>query len=147
MATLDLLRLANNIDELREHVRASFAEVGDPARTGAPAEGSLQELLVSDGRRPRHGQGQSAVGLTTVATHAAAPEESAAVDLVLGAPRRVRSIPLWRLRLVAFATPFVLLLSVGAWTMSTDEIEALASALLRVHPLTQVQARTSPTSA
>jgi hypothetical protein len=66
-------------------------------------------------------------------------EESAAVDLVLGAPRRVRSIPLWRLRLVAFATPFVLLLSVGAWTMSTDEVTALASALLRVHPLTQIK--------
>src|SRR6202041_3658892 len=28
MATLDLLRLANNTDELREHVQASFAEVG-----------------------------------------------------------------------------------------------------------------------
>ncbi len=28
MATLDLLRLANNTDELREHVQASFAETG-----------------------------------------------------------------------------------------------------------------------
>jgi processive 1,2-diacylglycerol beta-glucosyltransferase len=138
MATLELLRLANNVDELREHVRASFAETGDGAGAGAPAEGSLQELLVSDGRRPRTwADGRPAVGLTTVATHA--EEESAAVDLVLGAPRRVRSIPLWRLRLVAFATPFVLLLSVGAWTMSTDEVTALASALLRVHPLTHIK--------
>jgi processive 1,2-diacylglycerol beta-glucosyltransferase len=150
MATLELLRLANNTDELREHVRASFAEVGatnsDPAHPSAhpPAEGSLQQLLVSDGRSP-HAQsiGQSAVGLTTVVTHAAPStravhEQPSAVDLVLGAPRRVRSIPLWRLRLVAFATPFVLLLSVGTWTMSTDEVTALASALLRVHPLTRV---------
>jgi processive 1,2-diacylglycerol beta-glucosyltransferase len=136
MATLELLRLANNIDELREHVRASFAETGDDTGAGAPAEGSLQELLVSDGRRTR-AEGRPAVGLTTVATHA--EEESAAVDLVLGAPRRVRSIPLWRLRLVAFVTPFVLLLSVGAWTMSTDEVTALASALLRVHPLTHIK--------
>jgi processive 1,2-diacylglycerol beta-glucosyltransferase len=137
MATLELLRLANNIDELREHVRASFAETGDTSPTQVPAESSLQELLVSDGRRPRtRADGRPAVGLTTVATHA---EESAAVDLVLGAPRRVRSIPLWRLRLVAFATPFVLLLSVGAWTMSTDEVTALASALLRVHPLTHIK--------
>jgi processive 1,2-diacylglycerol beta-glucosyltransferase len=140
MATLELLRLANNIDELREHVRASFAETGAGADGGAVADGSLQELLVSDGRRPsRRGEGRPAVGLTTVATHAVTPEESTAVDLVLGAPRRVRSIPLWRLRLVAFATPFVLLLSVGAWTMSTDEIAALASALLRVHPLTRIK--------
>src|ERR1700693_4839083 len=55
MATLDLLRLANNTAELREHVQASFAETGaaesDPARP--PAEGSLEELLVSDGRSPR----------------------------------------------------------------------------------------------
>ena len=32
MATLDLLRLANNTDELREHVQASFAE-SRPRRT------------------------------------------------------------------------------------------------------------------
>jgi hypothetical protein len=144
MATLDLLRLANNTDELREHVRASFAEA-DPTRSEQSGEGTLQELLVSDGRSPRaRVRGQSAIGLTTVATHAAPAEqvvheEPAAVDLVLGAPRRVRSIPLWRLRLVAVATPFVLLLSVGAWTMSTDEVTALANALLHVHPLTHVR--------
>jgi hypothetical protein len=138
MATLELLRLANNVDELREHVRASFAETGEGSGAVAPTESSLQELLVSDGRRPpTRTDGRPAVGLTTVATHA--EEETAAVDLVLGAPRRVRSIPLWRLRLVAFATPFVLLLSVGAWTMSTDEVTALASALLRVHPLTHIK--------
>jgi processive 1,2-diacylglycerol beta-glucosyltransferase len=162
MATLELLRLANNVDELREHVQASFAEAGDGADSHPihPAEGSLEELLVSDGRSPRTPPtGRSAVGLTTVASHIAptgdalahagsavlpetsghaVQEESAAVDLVLGAPRRVRSIPLWRLRLVAFATPFILLASVGAWTMSTDEVTALASALLRVHPLTRI---------
>jgi processive 1,2-diacylglycerol beta-glucosyltransferase len=150
MATLDLLRLANNTDELREHVRASFAEAGaaksDPAHTSvSPAgEGSLEKLLVSDSRSPRtQAQGHSAIGLATVVTHTepgarAAHEEPAAVDLVLGAPRRVRSIPLWRLRLVAFATPFLLLLTIGTWTLSTDEVAALANVLLRVHPLTHV---------
>ncbi len=150
MATLDLLRLANNTDELREHVRASFAEVGaaqsDPAHTSVrPAgEGSLEELLVSDGRSPRvRAEGRTGVGLTTLVSHTqpgtrAAHEEPAAVDLVLGAPRRVRSIPLWRLRLVAFATPFLLLLTIGTWTLSTDEVTALANVLLRVHPLTHV---------
>jgi processive 1,2-diacylglycerol beta-glucosyltransferase len=134
MATLDLLRLANNTDELREHVQASFAEVG-AAHTPGAAESSLEELLVSDGRSPRaRPEGQAAVGLTTVVSHT----EPAAVDLVLDAPRRVRSIPLWRLRLVAFATPFLLLLTIGTWTLSTDEVSALANVLLRVHPLTHV---------
>jgi UDP-N-acetylglucosamine:LPS N-acetylglucosamine transferase len=159
MATLDLLRLANDTDELREHVQASFAESGNAESSSSrhPAEGSLEELLASDGRSPRArvqgqpavggqpsvGLGQSAVGLATVAAHAEPRaqlphEQPAAVDFVLDAPQRVRPIPLWRLRLVAFATPFVLLLSVGAWTMSTDEVTALAGALLRVHPLTHV---------
>jgi processive 1,2-diacylglycerol beta-glucosyltransferase len=146
MATLDLLRLANNTDELREHVQASFAETGpaepNPTHSG---ERSLQELLVSDGRSPRaRAQGQPAVGLTTVVTHAppaaaVAHEELTAVDLVLDTPRRVHPIPLWRLWLVAFATPFVLLLSIGAWTMSTDEVTAVANILLHVHPLTHVR--------
>ncbi len=150
MATLDLLRLANNTDELREHVRASFAEAGandsDPAHRSAhpPADGSLEELLVSDGRSPRvRAEGRTGVGLTTLVSHTepgarAAHEEPAAVDLVLSAPRRVRSIPLWRLRLVVFATPFLLLLTVFTWTLSTDEVTALANVLLRVHPLTHV---------
>jgi processive 1,2-diacylglycerol beta-glucosyltransferase len=148
MATLDLLRLANNTDELREHVQASFAEAG-AIRPRDAGEAALEELLVSDGRSPRT-KGQTAVGLTTVVSHTESPaqpvgheepmvhEDPAAVDLVLDAPRRVRSIPLWRLRLVAFATPFLLLLSVGAWTLSTDEVTALAGVLLHVHPLTHV---------
>jgi processive 1,2-diacylglycerol beta-glucosyltransferase len=157
MATLDLLRLANNTDELREHVQASFAEVG---ATHAPdaAESMLEELLVSDGRSPRPGGEKTAVGLTTLVSHTepvsdpARPrreglsgdggspehEQPAAVDLVLDAPHRVRSIPLWRLRLVAFATPFLLLLSIGTWTLSTDEVSAVANVLLRVHPITHV---------
>jgi processive 1,2-diacylglycerol beta-glucosyltransferase len=135
MATLDLLRLANNTDELREHVQASFAEVG-AQHTPDTAESLLEELLVSDGRSPRvRPGGQTAVGLTTVVSHT----EPAAVDLVLDVPRRVRSIPLWRLRLVAFATPFLLLLTIGTWTLSTDEVAALANVLLRVHPLTHVR--------
>jgi processive 1,2-diacylglycerol beta-glucosyltransferase len=155
MATLDLLRLANNTDELREHVQASFAEVG-AQHTPDTAESSLEELLVSDGRSPRvRPGGQTTVGLTTLVSHtvplvqrgqevaanderAAVHEQPAAVELVLDVPRRVRSIPLWRLRLVAFATPFLLLLTIGTWTLSTDEVAALANVLLRVHPLTHV---------
>jgi len=105
MAALDLLLLANDTNELREHVRASFAE-------GHDAEGSPRE--------------------------SAPTRDLAAADVVLQAPRRVRPIPRWRLRTVALATQLVLLLGVGTWMMSTDEVTALASKILHVHPLKQV---------
>ncbi|HEY1456899.1 MAG TPA: glycosyltransferase [Solirubrobacteraceae bacterium] len=64
--------------------------------------------------------------------------EPAAVDVVLDVPRRVRPIPLWRRRLLAFATQALLLLSVGTWMFSTDEMTAIASKFLHVHPLEKV---------
>ncbi len=65
-------------------------------------------------------------------------EQPAAVDLVLGALRRVRPIPRWRLRLAALATQAALLFVIGSWMMSTDEVTSLAAKVLRVHPLTHV---------
>jgi hypothetical protein len=106
MAALDLLRLANDTDELREHVQASFLSEG-PAREEPP------------GMSPP-------------------PDGPAAVDAVLQAPRRVRPIPLWQLRLAAFATWIGLLFGVGSWMMSTDEVTAVAAKLLHVHPLMHV---------
>jgi UDP-N-acetylglucosamine:LPS N-acetylglucosamine transferase len=100
MADLDLLRLASDTRELREHVQASMLE---PAR---PPE--------------------------------VTSEDPNAVDLVLGAPRRVTPIPMWRLRMVAIGAQLLLLLGLGVWTASTDEVTALASAVLRVHPLKHV---------
>ena len=113
MAALDLVRLANDTDELREHVRASFADASRSAWLAAAAGAD--------------------------AAAAAAPNDLAAVDVVLQAPRRVRPIPRWRLRTVALATQLVLLLGVGTWMMSTDEVTALASKILHVHPLTHVK--------
>ena len=110
MAALDLLRLANDTDELRTHVRASFA-----------AERPTLER--SDGESPQ----------------LPGPVHPAAVDVVLQAPRRVQPIPRWRLRLVAFATQLVLLIGVGAWVMSTDEVAAVAAKFLHVHELVHVQ--------
>jgi hypothetical protein len=107
MAALDLLRLANDTDELRAHVRASFADV--------------QPAVVAVGATPERGED--------------------AVDVVLDVPARVRPIPLWRLRVVAAATQLVLLLGVGSWMMSTDEVTALAAKFLHVHPLTHVATR------
>ncbi len=66
-------------------------------------------------------------------------EDPTAVDIVLDVPRRVRPIPGWRLRLAAAATYLLLLLGVGSWMMSTDEVTALASKVLHVHPLTHVK--------
>ncbi len=64
---------------------------------------------------------------------------STAVDAVLHTPRRVHPIPLWRLRLAATTTQLVLLLGVGTWMMSTDEVSAVAAKILRVHPLARVK--------
>jgi hypothetical protein len=107
MAALQLLRLANDTSELREHVQASFA-AGEPERREASAP-------------------------TPTEPH---PH---AVDVVLKTPRRVSPIPLWKLRLAAFGAQLVVLLSVGMWTMSTDEVSAWAAAILHVHPLVQVR--------
>jgi len=106
MAALDLVRLANDTDELREHVRASFGD------------GLYGRAENGDGALPA--------------------DEPAAVDLVLQAPRRVRPIPAWRLRLAAAGTSLAALLVVGGWMMSTDEVTTLAAKVLRVHPLVHV---------
>ncbi len=104
MAALQLLRLANDTDELRTHVQASFAE--DDARPDGGAEDPLAH--------------------------------PAAVDVVLRAPRRVRPIPRWRLRLAAIATQLTLLALLGSWMASTDEVTAVADKLLHVHELVHV---------
>jgi UDP-N-acetylglucosamine:LPS N-acetylglucosamine transferase len=105
MAALDLVLLAKNTSELREHVQASFAT----AEPEGPAQGGVSL------------------------------NDAPAADVVLAAPRRVRPIPRWRLRAVALATQLALLLGVGAWMMSTDEVTALATRILKVHPLAKVK--------
>jgi processive 1,2-diacylglycerol beta-glucosyltransferase len=102
MAALDLLRLANDTDELREHVQASFVDT---------QEDELPRVAGAD---------------------------PAAVEVVLSVPRRVRTIPRWRLRLVALVTQLALIVGLGAWMMSTDEVTSLAAKVLRVHPLSHV---------
>ncbi len=105
MADLELLRLANDTGELREHVQASFEDASP-----APAAPIVAQ----------------------------AEEHPHAVDVVLKVPRRVSPIPLWRLRLAAFCAPLAMVLGVSMWTMSTDEVSALADAILHVHPLVHV---------
>jgi processive 1,2-diacylglycerol beta-glucosyltransferase len=121
MADLELLRLANDTDELREHVQASFAE-GVAERTASLAAVSAELPAVDP-----------------LPTQSGREEHPEAVDIVLGAPRRVHPIPAWRLKLTAVALQLTLLLGVGAWTMSTDEVSALAAIILHVHPLVRVE--------
>ena len=102
MADLALVRLANDTDELREHVRASFS-----------GEAADDEPVAHAG--------------------------PAAVDVVLDAPRRVEPIPPWRLRTAALAGQLALMLALGSWMMSTDEVTALAAKVLDVHELKHVQ--------
>jgi hypothetical protein len=121
MADLELLRLANDTRELREHVQASFAE-GVAERT-ANLTGVLDKLAP----------------VQPPSAHSRRAEHPEAVDIVLRAPRRVHPSPAWRLKLTAVAVQLMLLLGVGAWTMSTDEVSALAAIILHVHPLVRVE--------
>jgi processive 1,2-diacylglycerol beta-glucosyltransferase len=135
MADLNLLRLANDTTELREHVRASFAEVAPAVATDDPTPTLAREHAADTGAEVRTIAMRQTPG-TTVAQPAAS--ETTAAQLVLDAPRRVIPIPLWRLRLVAFLTPLILLLGVSMWTMSTDEVSVLAARILHEKPLARV---------
>jgi processive 1,2-diacylglycerol beta-glucosyltransferase len=136
MADLALLRLANDTGELREHVQASFAESlgeGAPAPAAEPPPASSARSSV-----PAVPSVGGASALAAAAPTLPAEEHPHAVDVVLKAPRRVSPIPLWRLRLAAFCAPLVAVLGMSLWTMSTDEVSALADAILHVHPLVHV---------
>jgi UDP-N-acetylglucosamine:LPS N-acetylglucosamine transferase len=134
MADLNLLRLANDTGELREHVRASFAEVVPALASEDPTPALAREPAADTGAAVRTIATRQAPG-TTVPESAS---EATAAELVLDAPRRVIPIPLWRLRLVAFLTPLILLLGVSMWTMSTDEVSVLAARILHERPLARV---------
>jgi processive 1,2-diacylglycerol beta-glucosyltransferase len=145
MAALDLLRLANDTNELREHVRASFAASPQVALAtvngGAPVSGAADVPRADSAVRRESPASLSLASASPSETPvpSAGPGDLAAADVVLQAARRVRPIPRWRLRAVALASQLVLLLGFGMWMMSTDDVTALASKILHVHPLKQVK--------
>jgi processive 1,2-diacylglycerol beta-glucosyltransferase len=168
MADLGLLRLANNTTELSEHVQASFVEHhalrgrGEHPREGLLAvagQNTVAAPELAEGVDEVDGAPPTARVEPTAQVHGAAlvsevdrsgglesesrePQlDPAAVDLVLDAPHRVRPIPLWRLRTIAFVTQMVLLLVVSTWLMSTDEVTAFASLFLGGHALKRVETR------
>jgi processive 1,2-diacylglycerol beta-glucosyltransferase len=134
MADLALLRLANDTRELREHVQASFAS--SPS-SSALSSSSSPPPPSSSASFSSEAPGSPPAG-SPAAEFGESPHPDAA-EIVLGALRRVTPIPLWRLRLVAFCVQLVLLLGVGTWAMSTDEVSAVAAAILDVHTLSQVR--------
>jgi UDP-N-acetylglucosamine:LPS N-acetylglucosamine transferase len=141
MAALDIVRLANDTKELREYVRASFAASGPALAAAALLPGDRQN---GAGGEPVSPARATAAAATLAAATAAMAEpvrstDPAAADVVLDAPHRVRPIPRWRLRAVALATQLALLIGIGTWMMSTDEVTAVASKLLRVHALAVVK--------
>jgi processive 1,2-diacylglycerol beta-glucosyltransferase len=137
MADLDLVRLANDTAELREHVQASFAERGaNTSAVGGERGGAVVARPSAVTAAP---ESAAVAGVSAPATPTHTQEHPHAVDVVLKAPRRVSPIPLWRLRLAAFCVQLVVLLSVGMWTMSTDEVSAFAAAILHVHTLARVR--------
>jgi processive 1,2-diacylglycerol beta-glucosyltransferase len=100
----------------------------------------------SKSTRNRASSPEWAADMPPASPHSLATDEPAvvapdptAVELVLSAPRRVRPIPLWRLRLVAFVTQMALLIAASTWLMSTDEVTAFAGLFLGVHPLKRVE--------
>jgi len=121
MADLRLVRLAHDTRELREHVEASFDSPVPPATIAGAAAG----IAAAVAEPPP----------------AAAPPRARlphAVDVVLAAPRRVRPLPVWRPRVLTAGLQLTLVLIAGAWAMSTGELNAFASSVLHIHPLTNV---------
>lgn len=142
MADLDLLRLAGDTEDLVDQVRASFAErapvheralsvaqrhaaQGGPALHVLPGVG---DLLPAMPPRP-----QAALAGETPA------EQRTAVDIVLDPPRRVLPRPVWRVAVATVAIQLLMLLGIGTWIMSTDEVSAVASMILHAEPLTHVK--------
>lgn len=157
MADLGLLRLSHDTAQLVQHVRECF---GDrvPAEERSLAIAAAGRVQAVDGdaavgllEQPEPASTAGVNGLTSPGSSALAPvaadtvlaaadllAEPAAVDIVLDPPRRVRPIPVWRMAAATLAAQVVLLLGLGTWIMSTDEVSALASVILRMHPLAQV---------
>lgn len=107
------------------------------ARLNTRAMADLELLRLANDTRELcdHVQASFAEGAAAPPADSPPVEQPGAADIVLGAPRRVRPIPAWRLKLVAVAAQLLLLLGVGTWTLSTDEVAALAKDVLNVHAL------------
>lgn len=145
MAELDLLRLSHDARDLVRHVREVFAERHSGASVTWQGSLSYQEAPPEGAPADESAPGSGGLALcaaTATSTSIAAPAEVIepdAVDIVLDPPRRVRAIPVWRTAAVALVVQLMLLVLVGGWVMSTDEVSALASIILQVQSLKQVR--------
>jgi UDP-N-acetylglucosamine:LPS N-acetylglucosamine transferase len=165
MADLGLLRLAGDTQELLEHVKASFAPAPAAVAPATAATAVAEAASAGESRvAPAGGLAPSRLAIAPAAVAAtAAGEEPArtgangsfeapniesltpalagvdAREVVLRVPRRVRVLPAWRQRAVALAVQLAVLLGVTSWTLSTDELTALAGAVAGVHTIHRIR--------
>jgi UDP-N-acetylglucosamine:LPS N-acetylglucosamine transferase len=133
MADLQLLRLANDVDELRELVQASFPE---ESHSSDQSERARHDGIAA---QPNPDASRSPAPQPPAAVQKARPIWESAASVVLDPPWRVSVIPAWRVRAASLMTQAVFLLAGATALMSTDEINAIASVILRVHPLTHIR--------
>jgi hypothetical protein len=107
--------------------------------TVAMAELDLVRLANSADELVEHVARSCAVAVAPAPARQVAGPELDAAAIVLDTPTRVRPIPSWRPRMAQLAGVAGIALTAGTWTMSTDEVTALASAFLRVHPIKAVK--------
>ncbi len=103
--------------------------------TRAMAELDLVRLAGTTDELLDHVNATCAARAPVGAAAAAAPRAS---DLVLESPRRVATIPLWRLRLAHYGASLMIALTAGVWMLSTDEVTALAAKVIGVHTVVTV---------
>ncbi|HEX4107842.1 MAG TPA: glycosyltransferase [Solirubrobacteraceae bacterium] len=72
-------------------------------------------------------------------TPAAGPPGARASELVLSIPRRVRPIPRWRVRTATITAQVLAVAALGAWSLGTDELTALAAAVVGVHVMRRIE--------
>ncbi|MHB1469094.1 MAG: MGDG synthase family glycosyltransferase [Solirubrobacteraceae bacterium] len=145
MAKLDLLRLARGTGELLSHVEAAFAERSQtraPEPAAVPALASHTAPAAAPRSSPRAlTAAQEIIHGAEEVLHGAEEVLHGAAEVVLRARRRVRTVPLWRSVALTVAAQTMLLLVLGMWVLSTDEVRAVASVILKVQPLSQVRTR------
>jgi processive 1,2-diacylglycerol beta-glucosyltransferase len=104
--------------------------------TRAMAQLELVRLAGSTDELLGHVNDTCSAPAAAAAAGVAAPRAS---DLVLDSPRRVATIPLWRLRLAHYSATLMVAVGAGTWMLSTDEVTALAAKVLAVHTVHAVR--------
>lgn len=107
------------------------------ATTSSPVRSATATFMPAE-PAPLDAAGALASAATLNTTGSDVLEQRTAVEIVLDPPRRVLPHAVWRVALVTICAQLALLLGLGTWIMSTDEVSALADMILHVQPLARV---------